>query len=112
MSFSCLLIRPACEGDAEAVVAVYAPYVRDTAVSFEADAPPVAVMAQRIAVSLDDPGSPTRNCWRRVEASVCSRERLGCPSYGRTAAAAVDSYYSCKVPFVVTAGRLSVSVAA
>lgn len=49
MGSSCLLIRPALESDAEAVAAVYAPYVRDTAVSFETDAPSAAVMAQRIA---------------------------------------------------------------
>jgi L-amino acid N-acyltransferase YncA len=49
MGSSGLLIRPALESDAEAVATVYAPYVRDTAVSFETDAPSAAVMAQRIA---------------------------------------------------------------
>ena len=52
MSFSKLSIRPAREDDAAAVAAVYAPYVRDTAVSFEAEAPTAAVMAQRIGETL------------------------------------------------------------
>lgn len=49
MEFSGLLIRPALESDAEAVATIYAPYVRDTVVSFEAEPPSVAIMAQRIA---------------------------------------------------------------
>ena len=48
-----LLIRPAQEGDAAAVAAVYAPYVDSTAVSFEAEAPTAAIMAQRIGATLD-----------------------------------------------------------
>lgn len=44
-----LLIRPALASDAASVAAVYAPYVRDTAVSFEAEAPSAETMAQRIA---------------------------------------------------------------
>lgn len=42
------VIRAAVPGDGPAVVAVYAPYVRDTAVSFELEPPPASVMAQRI----------------------------------------------------------------
>lgn len=49
---SILIIRPAREADAVAVAAVYAPYVRDTAVSFETEAPSAAVMAQRIGGTL------------------------------------------------------------
>ncbi len=53
MDRSTLVIRPAREDDAEAVAAVYAPYVRDTAASFEADAPTTAVMTQRIGDTLE-----------------------------------------------------------
>lgn len=47
-----LRIRAAREEDAAAIAAVYAPYVRDTAVSFEIELPPASVMAQRIAATL------------------------------------------------------------
>jgi L-amino acid N-acyltransferase YncA len=53
MNFSTLIIRPAREDDAAAVAAVYAPYVYDTAVSFEAEAPTAIVMAQRIGGTLE-----------------------------------------------------------
>lgn len=46
------MIRPARPEDAVAVAEVYAPYVRDTAVSFEADAPDAAEMARRIEASI------------------------------------------------------------
>ncbi len=42
-----MLIRPAEERDAEACAAIYAPYVRDTTISFEAEPP--TEMAARIA---------------------------------------------------------------
>jgi L-amino acid N-acyltransferase YncA len=42
-------LRTATPGDAEAVAAIYAPYVRDTAVSFEVDPPSVDEMHERIA---------------------------------------------------------------
>ena len=47
------MIRPAQADDGAAVAAVYAPYVRETAVSFE-EAPPTAqAMAERISGTLD-----------------------------------------------------------
>jgi L-amino acid N-acyltransferase YncA len=42
-------IRDASERDAEACAAIYAPYVIDTAITFEIDPPPAAEMAERIA---------------------------------------------------------------
>src|SRR5450759_4559462 len=58
-------IREASERDAEACAAIYAPYVTDTAITFEIDPPPAAEMAERIAtatrthawVVLEDDGS-------------------------------------------------------
>ncbi len=44
-------IRPATPGDAQACVAIYAPYVTDTAVTFEEAVPGVAEMAQRMATA-------------------------------------------------------------
>jgi phosphinothricin acetyltransferase len=43
------VIRDAVPGDAECCAAIYAPYVRDTAISFEIDPPSAAEMAGRIA---------------------------------------------------------------
>jgi phosphinothricin acetyltransferase len=45
-------IRLAAEADAEAVQAIYAPYVRDTAISFETEAPSVDEMRSRIRAVL------------------------------------------------------------
>jgi L-amino acid N-acyltransferase YncA len=42
-------IRDACEADARACAEIYAPYVNDTAVSFESRPPQPRVMARRIA---------------------------------------------------------------
>ena len=43
------LVRDATAADAEACRAIYAPYVRDTVISFESEPPTVADMAARIA---------------------------------------------------------------
>src|SRR5258705_2765879 len=53
MSVQGLVIRPAEEGDAAAVAEIYAPYVRDTAISFETESPTAAIMAQRIVRTLE-----------------------------------------------------------
>ena len=42
-------IRDASERDAEACAAIYAPYVTDTAISFELEPPTAGEMAARIA---------------------------------------------------------------
>lgn len=49
---SMLVIRPAQDDDGTGVAAVYAPYVRDTAVSFEVEPPTATVMAERISGTL------------------------------------------------------------
>jgi phosphinothricin acetyltransferase len=45
------IVRDASPRDAEACAAIYAPYVTDTAISFEMDPPSPAEMAKRIAVA-------------------------------------------------------------
>jgi phosphinothricin acetyltransferase len=58
------MIRDASEADAEACAAIYAPYVTDTAITFELDPPSPADMTQRISTAqrthawlvLDDEG--------------------------------------------------------
>lgn len=44
-----MVLRDASPGDAAACAAIYAPYVTDTAISFEAQPPTVAEMGRRIA---------------------------------------------------------------
>lgn len=55
------LVRNATVEDAAACAEIYAPYVRDTAVSFELEPPTVAEMAGRIAAAL------ARHAWVVVE---------------------------------------------
>ena len=43
------MVRDASERDAEACAAIYAPYVTDTAISFETEPPDSAAMAERRA---------------------------------------------------------------
>jgi phosphinothricin acetyltransferase len=45
-------VRDATEADASACAAIYAPYVRDTAITFELDPPGAREMAERIAAAL------------------------------------------------------------
>ncbi|MCH6164730.1 GNAT family N-acetyltransferase [Pseudonocardia alaniniphila] len=45
-------IRDACDADAGACAEIYAPYVTDTAISFESEPPQPGVMARRIADAL------------------------------------------------------------
>lgn len=46
-----MLIRDASRADAEACAAIYAPYVRDTVISFEDEAPDAAELTRRIAAA-------------------------------------------------------------
>jgi L-amino acid N-acyltransferase YncA len=46
-----MFVREATERDAGACAAIYAPYVTDTAISFETEPPTAADMAQRIAAA-------------------------------------------------------------
>jgi phosphinothricin acetyltransferase len=45
------MVRDASEHDADACAAIYAPYVTDTAISFETEPPDAAEMAARIAAA-------------------------------------------------------------
>lgn len=45
-------VRDATERDGEACAAIYAPYVRETAITFETEPPDAAEMAKRIAAAL------------------------------------------------------------
>ena len=47
-----MVLRDATAADAEACAAIYAPYVTDTAITFENEPPTPAQMAERIAIAL------------------------------------------------------------
>ena len=49
MSAAAAVVREATEADAAACAAIYAPYVRDSAITFELDPPGAEEMARRIA---------------------------------------------------------------
>ena len=74
-------VRDATEADAAACAAIYAPYVRDTAVSFETEPPDAAEFGRRIAAASarhawllleDDGGSP--------DTPTVARSRSGRPT--------------------------------
>src|SRR3989442_12778462 len=73
-------IRLAAEGDAEGILAIYAPIVRETAISFEVEPPDVNAMRRRIADTLAHLPWPV--CERRAE--ILGYADAGTP---RTAAA-------------------------
>lgn len=52
-SESAAIVRLATIEDAKACAAIYAPYVKDTAISFETEPPSLAEMARRIVMALE-----------------------------------------------------------
>jgi L-amino acid N-acyltransferase YncA len=56
MSGNPVLVRAATVQDAEACAGIYAPYVADTAITFEVDVPSAAEMAARMAAALERHG--------------------------------------------------------
>ncbi|GAB3506152.1 GNAT family N-acetyltransferase [Amycolatopsis cihanbeyliensis] len=88
-------IRDASARDAEACAAIYAPYVTDTAISFESEPPSVAEMAERIAAA-------TRtHAWLVLEhAGTIVGYAYGGPFKSRAA-----YRWSCEVSVYLDAGR-------
>jgi L-amino acid N-acyltransferase YncA len=88
-----MLIRDATPTDAVACAAIYAPYVRDTAVSFELDPPSPAEMAERIA------SAQHRHAWLVAEDAG---EVLGY-AYGTEFKARAAYRFACEVSVYVAA---------
>ncbi|MCU1611915.1 MAG: family acetyltransferase [Pseudonocardiales bacterium] len=65
-------VRDAAVSDAEACLAIYAPYVTDTAITFETSPPLPAEMAMRIATAV------RTHAWVVLE----SERRVPCPLVG------------------------------
>jgi L-amino acid N-acyltransferase YncA len=90
-----LSVRPATDADADACAAIYAPYVNDTAVSFELEAPTAAAMAERIEVA------NRTHAWFVLEDSG----RVVGYAYGGPMHRRAAYRWSCEVSVYVESGR-------
>lgn len=88
-------VRDASEDDATACATIYAPYVRETAVSFEGEPPTPKQMAERIAAA-----TPT-HAWVVLE----DDDRLVGYAYGGPHQKRAAYRFSCEVSVYVEQGR-------
>jgi len=88
------LVRDATPDDAAACAAIYAPYVTDTAISFEAEPPDADEMARRIATAQE------RHAWLVLEADG----RVRAYAYGATFRTREAYRYSAEVSVYVERG--------
>jgi L-amino acid N-acyltransferase YncA len=88
-------VREAAECDAEACAAIYAPYVIDTAITFEIDPPLPAEMARRIATAVHT------HAWLVLE----SEGRVVGYAYGGPLNLRAAYRWSCEVSVYIERGR-------
>ena len=88
-------VRAASEGDAAACAAVYAPYVTDTAVTFELQPPSSGEMAERIAAAL------RTHAWFVLE----DQTRVVGYAYGAPHHARPAYRWACEVSVYIELGR-------
>jgi L-amino acid N-acyltransferase YncA len=88
-------IRDASDGDAAACAAIYAPYVTDTAITFEAEPPSAAEMAERIAAAA------RAHAWLVLE----DEGRIVGYAYGRQFNPRAAYRWSCEVSIYLERGR-------
>jgi L-amino acid N-acyltransferase YncA len=88
-------VRRATTADAEACAAIYAPYVSETAISFEAEPPSAGEMARRIAAALE------RHDWLVLE----DGGRVVGYAYGGPYKAREAYRWACEVSVYVERGR-------
>jgi len=89
------MIRDASERDAEACAAIYAPYVTDTAITFELDPPSAAQLAERIAAAA------RTHAWLVLEEDG----RVIGYAYGHSFHARAAYRWSCEVSVYLELGR-------
>ena len=89
------MIRDATEADAAACAAIYAPYVRETTVSFELEPPTLAEMAERIAAA------QARHAWLVLE----DDERVVGYAYANRFSARPAYQWSLEVSIYLEQGR-------
>jgi L-amino acid N-acyltransferase YncA len=90
-----LHVRDASESDGSACAAIYAPYVTDTAITFEADPPSGEEMARRIVVASE------RHAWLVLE----DRRRVVGYAYAGTFNPRAAYRWSCEVSVYLEHGR-------
>jgi L-amino acid N-acyltransferase YncA len=90
-----LRVRDATADDAEACAAIYAPYVRDTAISFETEVPDGDELARRIAAAAH------RHAWLVLE----DGGRVVGYAYGGPHDARAAYRWSCEVSIYLEMGR-------
>src|SRR4051794_23875247 len=88
-------VRSATLADAAACAAIYAPYVTETAISFETDPPDEAEMARRIAAALES------HAWLVLEEDG----RVRAYAYGAPFRSRRAYQWSCEVSVYVERGR-------
>jgi phosphinothricin acetyltransferase len=88
-------VREATARDAEACAAIYAPYVTDTAITFETEPPSPAELAQRIAAA------QRTHAWLVLE----DRDRVVGYAYGGPYKARAAYRWSCEVSVYLEPGR-------
>lgn len=88
-------VRPAMVDDAAACAALYAPYVTDTAISFETEPPDAAEMAARIAAAL------RTHAWLVLD----DGDRVVGYAYGGPFAGRAAYRWSCEVSVYLEQGR-------
>jgi L-amino acid N-acyltransferase YncA len=90
-----LTIRDATGGDAATCAAIYAPYVLDTAISFEIDPPTTEEMAERIASAAET------HAWLVLE----SAGRVAGYAYGHPFAERAAYRWACETSIYLEIGR-------
>jgi len=88
-------VRVATEADAKAVAAIYAPYVAQTAISFEEGPPSQSEMAERIAATLKTHPFLVHDNGQGVAGYAYAGPHAGRPAYR----------WSCNVTVYVASGR-------
>jgi L-amino acid N-acyltransferase YncA/dihydrofolate reductase len=88
-------VRPATAADAAACAAIYAPYVTDTAITFETEVPDADEMAKRIATAAE------RHAWLVLE----DDGRIVGYAYGGPYKARAAYRWACEVSVYVERGR-------
>jgi phosphinothricin acetyltransferase len=88
-------VRDATPRDGEACAAIYAPYVEDTAITFELEAPTPAEMERRIALAQD------RHAWLVLEEDG----RVAGYAYGAAHHTRAAYRWACEVSVYVELGR-------
>ena len=90
-----LTLRDATGRDAQACAAIYAPYVTDTAISFELEPPTAADMAERIASASD------KHAWLLLE----DAGRVVGYAYGQAFAERAAYRWACQTSIYLEVGR-------